>query len=602
MAIKPSDVYPAQVDVTSPSDYPQGKAQNITIADDGTGTPLEKTWVNDLWGFLQSLLREDGGAVPSGTPDTARASQYLDGVKAAALNADYTDPGGMVASVGDRLESQGFLATTAAEIQVAADYMAANFIHGEIHLAAGGVFVTTVTITVDVSYVSIIGHGAVIIASGIPSTGKAFNLIASTTPLLGQNPAVFKDFTVTGPGHTTTAAGFDLRNSTGGANAASGIVLENVNVKSFSYAHWIGAAVHPITFKNCGVYDCNRAFVSSSTGSKLELFGGVIADCDLVMNNSAGDSRVINMSGVLMQENLKLFTMSGGKLELNSCVMIAADYLVVPITLSGAGATIRMNGGELRLTDTAPSAFSRWVDAGAGTFFQAKGVRLQNTLTSEGYFGTGDGQIMLRETQIEDPDTECYTLHSSRSMLSDGGFENLNFFEDDIFFTETGVAIVDRHGPVGGTNDMVIETSGAQSRSGTRSLSIRKSGGGGNSCRFALACIPVRAFDRVGGGFYFRKPTTSIGVMEFNYSFVKLGVNEFGVPTVLNQEINVKSPLTTFTAADTNWVERRIQDDLGSVLVAPEWATHFIVEFIGNDWIALGEYIYFDDLNVNIIG
>jgi hypothetical protein len=81
MAINPSAEYPAsQIDTSDPTGYPQGAAQNITAPGDGTGTPLDKKWLNDVWGFLQSLLSAVGEA-PSGTPDKVGASQYLDAAR-----------------------------------------------------------------------------------------------------------------------------------------------------------------------------------------------------------------------------------------------------------------------------------------------------------------------------------------------------------------------------------------------------------------------------------------------------------------------------------------------------------------------------------------
>lgn len=76
MAIIPSSKYPAQT-VSGDPGYPHGAAQNIATAGDGTGTPLEKDWLNDLWGFLQALL-DSAGITPSGDPDEVGASDYLD--------------------------------------------------------------------------------------------------------------------------------------------------------------------------------------------------------------------------------------------------------------------------------------------------------------------------------------------------------------------------------------------------------------------------------------------------------------------------------------------------------------------------------------------
>lgn len=80
MALIPSSRYPAQVD-TGDGAYPQGKARSSGSYNDGTGTPLNKDWINDLWGFLQSLLQE-ASITPSGDPDEVGASQYLEAVQA----------------------------------------------------------------------------------------------------------------------------------------------------------------------------------------------------------------------------------------------------------------------------------------------------------------------------------------------------------------------------------------------------------------------------------------------------------------------------------------------------------------------------------------
>lgn len=86
MALEPSARYPGQVDTSDPAAYPHGKAQNITVSGDGTGTPFEKDLVNDDWGFKQALLAEVS-ATPTGDPDEVGASQYLDAIKTLILNA-----------------------------------------------------------------------------------------------------------------------------------------------------------------------------------------------------------------------------------------------------------------------------------------------------------------------------------------------------------------------------------------------------------------------------------------------------------------------------------------------------------------------------------
>lgn len=91
MAIRPEAEYPGQT-IPASAGYPGGSARNITVAGDGTGTPLERRWVNDLWGFLQSLL-DAAGITASGVPDEVGASDYFD-----ALNALYPAIARMVAA------------------------------------------------------------------------------------------------------------------------------------------------------------------------------------------------------------------------------------------------------------------------------------------------------------------------------------------------------------------------------------------------------------------------------------------------------------------------------------------------------------------------
>lgn len=78
--IIPSAKYPGQtaVDLTN---YPQGKARNVTAALDGNGFPLEKDWINDWLGLQQAAVLA-AGITPSGSPDTALSSDVLNALKA----------------------------------------------------------------------------------------------------------------------------------------------------------------------------------------------------------------------------------------------------------------------------------------------------------------------------------------------------------------------------------------------------------------------------------------------------------------------------------------------------------------------------------------
>lgn len=75
MAIIPKNTYPGQTIGNDPN-YPHGKARNIAVPGDRTGTPWEEQLVNDLWGFCQALLAR-GGVTPNGFPDDVSDSDYV---------------------------------------------------------------------------------------------------------------------------------------------------------------------------------------------------------------------------------------------------------------------------------------------------------------------------------------------------------------------------------------------------------------------------------------------------------------------------------------------------------------------------------------------
>lgn len=79
MAISPKNLYPSRV-IDGDGAYPYGKALNVQNGVEGTGTPLEAEWVNDLWGSQQALLAE-AGIAPNGQPDSVGNSQYLEALK-----------------------------------------------------------------------------------------------------------------------------------------------------------------------------------------------------------------------------------------------------------------------------------------------------------------------------------------------------------------------------------------------------------------------------------------------------------------------------------------------------------------------------------------
>lgn len=79
MAISISEQYPGKTAGNTPA-YPYGEPRNVDAPGDGKGTPWEAAIVKDDQGFKQALLKA-AKIIPSGQPDTADKSQYLDALK-----------------------------------------------------------------------------------------------------------------------------------------------------------------------------------------------------------------------------------------------------------------------------------------------------------------------------------------------------------------------------------------------------------------------------------------------------------------------------------------------------------------------------------------
>jgi len=72
--------FTGKISTLDATNYPYGKARNVTTPGDGLGTPLIDVQYNDLLGFFAAVAVA-AGFTPSGDPETAVVSQVLDGVR-----------------------------------------------------------------------------------------------------------------------------------------------------------------------------------------------------------------------------------------------------------------------------------------------------------------------------------------------------------------------------------------------------------------------------------------------------------------------------------------------------------------------------------------
>lgn len=146
--------YAGQLAATDPGGYPYGKAQNVTVEGDGTGTPFEADLLNDILGLQQALLVA-AGITPSGVPDKANASQYLTAIRWIAEGIQTTFS---VKAPAFGASGLGALDDTLA-IQAALN--AAGAVRGRVYVP-DGTYRVTAKLLVPVG-VSIFGGGAAII-------------------------------------------------------------------------------------------------------------------------------------------------------------------------------------------------------------------------------------------------------------------------------------------------------------------------------------------------------------------------------------------------------------------------------------------------------
>lgn len=111
MSIKLADQY---TNAVAPTDaYPGGSFKNKTAPSATDGTPLEKQWANDIWGFGEAILSA-AGVVPSGAPDTAIASDRFNALM--QLIRKFGVPAGACEFFGTTLAPDGWLIANGAEV------------------------------------------------------------------------------------------------------------------------------------------------------------------------------------------------------------------------------------------------------------------------------------------------------------------------------------------------------------------------------------------------------------------------------------------------------------------------------------------------------
>lgn len=370
MAISPKVVYNGQVDASDPA-YPQGKARNIVVVGDGIGTPWEQRLVNDIFGFQQALLLA-AGITPSGTPDTALVSQYLDAVRwiAAGVRSTYNVKDKKYGAIGN-----GVTVDTAAIQAAITDAAAAG---GEVFFPPGTYLTGQLTVPAGVSL------------RGLPDV--SFILWNHAT----ANQLVFTEYH---EGNPVTIQ--DLRFIASVAATGKSIVAAVAARARFIRCTWNG-------FNAAGSPSNNLAGIildASDSDSSIEF-----TDCAIGI---VGNLDAIKSSGRL--------SITGGKIAL-------------PPTY-GSRAVLASSGSKVKLTDVELDGSSHvsgtgiFVHASASSFVQLLGSRV----TGGSAMLTWDAGARVIESDTIRTDASTGFLYGSTAQLSKGsrlgGFQTVPYLD-----------------------------------------------------------------------------------------------------------------------------------------------------------------------------
>jgi hypothetical protein len=482
----------------------------------------------------------------------------------------------------------------ATAFQAALDAVVSSGKEGVVLIPTGRYKINT-GLTVNASFASIIGHGAVLDVAAITG-GPALTIRGTVASPFLQNTQRYEGFRLAGPGKASAGSvGIYLHESTAspsGANGPSEISFKSLVVRDFQTGIKFGDGAYHDTFTDVSVSfcaTCVSAPASPYNGGELLTFSGCrfhSSDLAVSAKNANGGMHFVASA---FDYNAKQFDIADMKVSLTNCHVEAgvATYTSAPITVAGDGGMFTMVGGWFLQTGAGPASNSYVVDCaatGGGAYFA--GVFFNNNQTATRLFGTGTGSIELRNCFSTDTSLNPRHLSTAMNRLADGGFEQTSVVDEVFIYADTA-GITDR---VTGAN-IALTTSTTEFRSGARSLKAQKTGGGASNADFIIA-IPIQHGAHPAMQLWYRKPGAQTGTMYIDTAFARLGVNGSGVPVVIYKAASISSVPVVFSAAAVAWT---VSENGEPSLRAPAWATHFIVIVNLTSFVGAGP-VYFDDV------
>lgn len=369
MAINPSTNTTMTGRVTAADlDYPYASSKDETTPGAGDGTPYFKARADDIFGLQQALLRA-GGIVPTGTADTARASQYMQAMieLISGRGLTYDDSGAADAYQLDAQSNQQLPASLFDGLVVT--FAASNTNTGACTAQLGALG------TVDIK----LRGGSADPAAGDVRTGHENRMVYRSTPsahweLDRSGRVVTTVVTATdatwAPQPDTETIEFDVVGGGGGAGGVDGQGAGTAAITTGGGGggrEWDTSTVVDATYN----ITVGAGGAGGAAGNNVGTNGGASSVVSTTLNLSAtggdGSFGALGTSGDNIRGGAKAGIGSGGRL--NAPGRPATSSIIVggsPSAFSVSGAAPGMGGGRVLALNSAGTAAVAYGEGGGG--------------------------------------------------------------------------------------------------------------------------------------------------------------------------------------------------------------------------------------------
>jgi hypothetical protein len=459
----------------------------------------------------------------------------------------------------------------------------------------GGVYKITSTLEVDASFTSILSNGAILEASGF--AGTVLQITTSLALPWDQSATLYEGFEIFSSTVIIGSVGVKL---SGGAGVSiyhvAHLSMNQLNIRNMDKGLVFEDNVYIINIIGTFFNQCNIGFFANGTNPERYTFHNCTwGSCKLALSiNSINSDTMLTTCSI--DYNQKMLDLISGKVFFTDCHLEFANSTGANITVSNeSGAAFVMKGGQIACGTQPNSAktFDSFIDVqlpntnlnrSGGAYFD--GVFLTNMDTRTGFFASGDGSVVMNNTQTYFVTGFTPKAISPKSnLLADGDFTSSTIIDDIFLLNNTTTTNYNNS-----TSDLALSTFLA--KNGSQSLQAYKINSNLN-CDFMISG-EVRSGAKVAFKAYVRNNTSSIGRLFYYIAFfTKDPISSLS--KVKKQENSYFQFIDFDATTATKWNEISFPD----LIQAPTWATHVGIYFDANS-LAGPSAFYIDEVNIGL--